>query len=219
LRVWVTEMGRSKLLSWIIPTEKRFFDMLEEQANKNIEASNALNKLLNDYRDVKKKVKKINEMEDEGDSLRHNIIEDLNKTFITPIDREDINAISDLLDDILDFIEGTSTRMFLYDVQEEEIPKEFIDLSALLVEANEIVRKAIREMANGFKDFKTFHHKIHELENKGDTIQRNAIAEVFTSKDAIQVIKWKEIIETLENAIDKCEDVSDIIDGVRMKFT
>jgi predicted phosphate transport protein (TIGR00153 family) len=212
-------MGRSKLLSWIIPTEKRFFDMLEEQANKNIEASNALNKLLNDYRDVKKKVKKINEMEDEGDSLRHNIIEDLNKTFITPIDREDINAISDLLDDILDFIEGTSTRMFLYDVQEEEIPKEFIDLSALLVEANEIVRKAIREMANGFKDFKTFHHKIHELENKGDTIQRNAIAEVFTSKDAIQVIKWKEIIETLENAIDKCEDVSDIIDGVRMKFT
>jgi len=104
-------------------------------------------------------------------------------------------------------------------VREEEIPKEFIDLSSVLVESNELVKSAIREMANGFKDFETIQHKIHELENKGDNIQRNAIADVFRSKDAIQVIKWKEIIETLENAIDKCEDVSDIIDGVRMKFT
>jgi predicted phosphate transport protein (TIGR00153 family) len=212
-------MTKSKLLSWIIPTEKRFFVMLEDQAQMNIDASKALNNLLTDFSDVETKVKKINEMEDEGDTLRHRLVEDINKTFITPIDREDLNAISDLLDDILDFIEGTSTRMFLYRVEADEIPKQFIELSTVLVEAAEEVKKAIRDMASGFNGFKTFHHRIHELENKGDKIQKQAIAEIFESKDAIQVIKWKEIIETLENAIDKCEDVTDIIDGVRMKFT
>jgi predicted phosphate transport protein (TIGR00153 family) len=185
----------------------------------NIDASKALNNLLTDFSDVETKVKKINEMEDEGDTLRHRLVEDINKTFITPIDREDLNAISDLLDDILDFIEGTSTRMFLYRVEADEIPKQFIELSTVLVEAAEEVKKVIRDMASGFNGFKTFHHRIHELENKGDKIQKQAIAEIFESKDAIQVIKWKEIIETLENAIDKCEDVTDIIDGVRMKFT
>jgi predicted phosphate transport protein (TIGR00153 family) len=212
-------MTKSKLLSWIIPTEKRFFVMLEDQAQMNIDASKALNNLLTDFSDVETKVKKINEMEDEGDTLRHRLVEDINKTFITPIDREDLNAISDLLDDILDFIEGTSTRMFLYRVEADEIPKQFIELSTVLVEAAEEVKKAIRDMASGFNGFKTFHHRIHELENKGDKIQKQAIAEIFESKDAIQVIKWKEIIETLENAIDKCEDVTDIIDGVRIKFT
>jgi predicted phosphate transport protein (TIGR00153 family) len=212
-------MRKSKLLSWIIPTEKRFFEMLDNQAAKNIEASLALMDMVKNYTSIEAKAARINEMEDEGDTLRHNLIEDLNKTFITPIDREDINSISDLLDDILDFIEGTSTRLFLYGVVAKDIPKHFVELAGVLVDANEQVKEAIKDMANGFNDFKNFHHRIHELENMGDSIQKNAIAEIFKSKDAIQVIKWKEIIETLESAIDKCEDVTDIIDGVRMKFT
>ncbi len=193
--------------------------MLEEQAEKNIEASKALRDLLKDFTDIEAKIAKIKRMEDAGDTMRHRLIEDLNTTFITPIDREDLNAISDLLDDILDFIEGTSTRMLLYGVKADEIPDHFTELADVLVEANERVREAISEMAKGFKNFQSNHRRIHELENTGDEIQKNAIAEIFSSKDAIQVIKWKEIIETLESAIDKCEDVADIVDGVRMKFT
>jgi predicted phosphate transport protein (TIGR00153 family) len=210
-------MGRSKLLSWIIPTEKRFFDMLGGQAEKTIEASKALSELINDPADIKAKAENLTEMEHAGDTLRHQLIEELNKTFITPIDREDINAISDLLDDILDYIEGTSTRMYLYGAV--KIPMHMAELSETLLEAMENVRSAIADMALGFKEFKSYHHKIHELENKGDEIQKEAIAEIFKSKDAIYVIKWKEIIETLEGAIDKCEDCADIIDDVRMKFT
>ena len=209
--------NKSKLLSWIIPTEKRFFDLLAGQADKTIEASKALVELVKDPSDIQVKAEQLRDMEHEGDDLRHSIIEDLNKTFITPIDREDINAISDLLDDILDYIEGTSTRMLLYRIK--KVPKDMEELAETLLEAIENVKKGILDMGAGFKEFKTFHHKIHELENKGDEISKKAIAEIFKSEDAIYVIKWKEIIETLETAIDKCEDATDIIDDVRMKFS
>ncbi len=99
------------------------------------------------------------------------------------------------------------------------MPEQVSELSEILVEALENVKRGLSDMKEGFKDFKTYHHRIHELENKGDEIQKNAIALVFKTKDAIRIIKWKEIIETLESAIDKCEDVTDIIDDVRMKFT
>ena len=210
-------MKGSSLLSWVLPTEKRFFAMLEGQAVKNIEASKALNDLLNDLKGMQSKAERLTEMEHAGDSLRHHIIEELNKTFITPIDREDINAISDLLDDILDYIEGTSTRMALYDIK--EVPEHVKELAEVLVESTETVSLGITDMASGFKDFTTYHHRIHELENLGDEYQKKALAEIFKTTDAIRVIKWKEIIETLESAVDKCEDVADIIDDVRMKFT
>lgn len=208
---------KSKLLSWILPTEKRFFGMLEEHASKNIEAAKALTELSKDLSDIKEKVERLTEMEHAGDDMRHKIIEELNKTFITPIDREDIFAISDLLDDILDYIEGTSTRMYLYEVK--KIPEHVVELAQTLVMATENVAYAINDMSNGFKDFQGHHRRIHELENEGDRIQRKAIAEIFKTPDAIRIIKWKEIIETLESAIDACEDVADIIDDVRMKFT
>ncbi len=210
-------MRKSKLLSWIIPTEKRFFYMLELQADKSLEAARSLHILVKDISDLSAKAEELRKLENEGDDIRHHIIEELNKTFITPIDREDINSISDLLDDILDFIEGTSTRMKVYEVK--KVPEQVSELSEILVEALENVKRGLSDMKEGFKDFKTYHHRIHELENKGDEIQKNAIALVFKTKDAIRIIKWKEIIETLESAIDKCEDVTDIIDDVRMKFT
>lgn len=209
-------MVKSKFLSWIIPTEKRFFDMLGVQADKTIEASIALKDLIKDSSNLKAEAARITEMEHEGDDIRHKMVEELNKSFITPIDREDINAISDLLDDILDFIEGTSTRMYLYGAV--KIPTHMSELSEILLEAMKNVKSAIDDMAIGFKKFKTYHHRIHELENEGDEIQKNAIAEIFKSQDPFYVIKWKEIIETLESAIDKCEDAADIIDSVRMKF-
>lgn len=210
-------MKRSKLLSWVIPTEKRFFHMLEEHSRMNIMAARTLTELMKDLSDIKIKAEKLTDMEHKGDAIRHHIVEELNQTFITPIDREDIFAISDLLDDILDFIEGTSTRMYLYEVR--TVPEHMIELAETLVESTENVQQAIGDMAKGFHDFSRYHHRIHELENVGDEIQKKAIATIFKTTDAIRVIKWKEIIETLENAIDKCEDVADIIDDVRMKFT
>jgi hypothetical protein len=201
----------------MIPTEKRFFDMLMAQSAKTLEGVEALNEMVNKFENVEEKAKKIKRIEEEGDQLRHNITDELNKTFITPIDREDINALSSSLDNVLDLADGTSTRLVLFEIK--KVPQSLINLADILTRATTEVNWAVECLAKAqsHKDFPRCHINIHKLENEGDGVQKNAIANLFKTEDVVNILKLKELIERVEDAIDRCEDVSDVIDDILMK--
>ncbi|MEN6357687.1 MAG: DUF47 family protein [Armatimonadota bacterium] len=202
----------------IIPREEAFFDLFKAQATNVVEGAVLLKDLLEDYTDVDQKRMKIEKTESFGDEIAHKIIEKLNKTFITPIDREDIHALSSALDDILDFINATSQRLNLYGV--ESISAEAKELANIVLRAAEETL-ALTESMKNLKDVKSMKSRwieVNRLENEGDKVSRNAIAGLFKNeKDPIEVIKWKELYEHLEMAIDKCEDAANIVEAVALK--
>lgn len=205
---------RSGLLSFLVPTEKRFFELLERQAQKAEEGVRALYDLLKNFTDVEEKARILTRIENEGDEIRHEIANELNRTFITPLDREDINTLSGTLDDLLDYAEGISTRIILFELK--TVPKEVVDLAAIFLQAAEAAHKSIANLKDREEAMKHVR-VIHRLENEGDYIYRTALANLFKEKDVMHVLKVKEIVETLEGACDKCEDIADVIDEIIVK--
>ncbi len=205
--------GRS-FLSFLVPTEGRFFEMLQRQAEKAEEGVRALYDLLKNFTDVEEKARALTNIENEGDEIRHEIVNELNRTFITPLDREDINTLSGTLDDLLDYAEGISTRVILFEIR--SVPREVVDMAAFFLQAAEAAHKAIanlKEPPEAMKHVKA----IHRLENEADYVYRTALANLFKEKDVMHVLKIKEIVETLEGACDKCEDIADVIDEIVVK--
>lgn len=188
------------------------------QAANVVEGAVLLKDLLEDYTDIDQKRMKIEKAESFGDEIAHKIIEKLNMTFITPMDREDIHALSSALDDILDFINATAQRLNLYGVI--SISPEAIELANIVLRAAEETL-ALTESMKNLKDVKGMKRRwieVNRLENEGDKVSRNAIAGLFKNeKDPIEVIKWKELYEHLETAIDKCEDAANIVEAVALK--
>lgn len=199
----------------MIPTEKRFFDMLKAQSAKTLEGVEALSDMVNKFENVEEKAKKIKHIEEEGDQLRHNITDELNRTFITPIDREDINALSSSLDNVLDLADGAATRLVLFEIK--KVPQSLITLVGILLKATREVNAAVQCLTKAHEDFSKCHISIHKLENEADTIQKSAIANLFKTEDVVNILKLKELIERVEDAIDRCEDVSDVIDDILIK--
>ena len=202
----------------LIPREEAFFDMFRAQAANVVEGAKLLRDLLDDYTDVDQKRMKIEAAESVGDEIAHRIMEKLNTTFITPMDREDIHALTSALDDILDYINATSQRLQLYNVT--EVTDDARALAEVILRAAEETEALTDNMEN-LKDVKNLKQRwieVNRLENEGDKISRNAIACLFeTQKDPIEVIKWKELYEHLETAIDKCEDAANIVEAVVLK--
>ncbi len=200
------------------PREERFFELFDRAAEKIEHGVQRFVDLVNNYSEVEKKIKEIKDIEHESDKITHETIEKLNTTFITPFDREDIHELITKMDDILDFMEAASQRMFLYRV--EKPTEELKGLANTLLSAVKEVKVAINKLRN-FKDRKPILAsciEINSLENEGDNLLRNAIASLFkNSPDPITVIKLKEIYETIEIAIDRCEDVANIIEGIVLK--
>ena len=203
----------------LIPREEKFFIMLKKISENVVIGAKKLEDLVKDYENVEQKAKEILETEHEGDILTHEIIEALNKTFVTPFDREDIYSLVGRLDDIIDYIEAVTDKLLLYKIKKPT--KEVVRMAQIIVESTEEVNKAIV----GLKDLKhprrILDHciEINRLENEGDKVSREILAKLFeTATDAIEAIKWKEIYEHLEMATDKCEDVADIIEGVVVKY-
>jgi len=190
-----------------------------ERSSKNVlEGARLLSDLIINYIDVEGKSKRIKEIEHEGDKITHETVKKLNHTFITPIDREDIYALISKMDDVLDFIEAVSSRMFLYKVKSPT--KEIHDLMEILIKSVEEIDKAVHELRNIKKPEAILNYciEINTLENKSDVILRDAVAKLFeNSTNPIEVIKWKEIYENLETAVDRCEDVANVIEGVVLK--
>ena len=205
------------LKEWIIPQEREFFDLLERQAAIVAEGALALRDLLRDFRDVGAKRKLIKDIEHRGDDTVHTIFEELNKTFITPIDREDIIALASDLDNVLDMIDAAANRLDLYKIVE---PNEaMIDISEVIVEATSALRKAVGMIRNMRQadDVEKIAVEVNRLENVADDLMNTAVADLFREKDVVYILKAKEIIEQLEEATDYCEDVANVLSDIVAK--
>ncbi|MGA3207800.1 MAG: DUF47 family protein [Syntrophales bacterium] len=202
----------------IIPKEEKFFDLFYELATKIEEGGELFLDMVEHYEYSEPKIVKLKELEHEADVITHRTYEKMHKTFLTPIDREDIYALVNKMDSILDMIEASAARMSLYKVK---IPaKEIIDQSKILNEAIKKVKYIVHAMKN-MKNAKMIIDacvEINTLENEGDIVMRMTMTRLFEQeKDPIELIKWKEIFERIEEAIDVCEDVANIVEGIVLK--
>lgn len=202
----------------ITAKEGIFFELFSITAADTCKAANMLEELMNNYVDVTNKIRAIEEIEHKCDGHVHSMLEQLNRSFITPIDREDIYLIAKELDNITDDIESTAHRFRMFNVT--GIRDEAKKLAKLIVQCTEELMDVMAELKK-MKTSKKLKEKIIEvnrIEDEGDEIFRSAMQQLFISEsNPIEVIKWKEIYEYLENTLDACEDVANIIEGVVMK--
>jgi predicted phosphate transport protein (TIGR00153 family) len=199
----------------LLPHDASFFAHFEAQGKKTVEGCRAFLQMIEDPTGLEAKAERVKRIEHECDDITHAVVESLHKTFITPIDRNDIYRLITKMDDIMDMVEAAAERLALYDIP--KMTTEVAELARCLVSSAEHVLGAV----SGIKDLKKpsgiLEHcvEINRLENVADGILRGALAKLFREeKDPISVIKWKEIYETLESATDRCEDVANIIEGV-----
>jgi uncharacterized protein len=194
-----------------------FLDLFDKAAANISQAAITLVAIMDHFTNLDNWAKEIRELEEDGDLLTHDITKKLHKTVITPFDREDIHALASTLDDILDFIRGTASRLAVFKMK--VATKEAVIMSKELLTTVELVHKAINKLKEkNYSHMQEYCIEINKLENKMDRVFRDALGHLFDEiKDPILVIKWKEIYEHLENASDKCEDVADILESIAIK--
>jgi hypothetical protein len=202
---------------WVIPQDKVFFDMVEHQADVVIEGAEALLDLAKGFHHVAQKRDKIKDIERKGDEIVHEIAEALNRTFVTPIDHDDLSKLTSRLDDILDYIEAASHRMWSYEI--ERVPPDMVRLTEVILASAKEVNHAVKDLRRFKKNTEIFQHciEVNRLENLGDDITHTAVAALFKEQDVVDIIKLKEIYEYLEMATDKCEDAADVIKDIFVK--
>ena len=206
-------------LSWIRSNDKAIIDVLGEQAENLLKATSMLVELMTKYESVADYLSKITDMEHEGDEIAHRLFNIIDQTFVTPIDREDISKLTSSLDEILDSTQGAADRLVLFKIKKPTLY--MIEIAKVLLSASQEVYQAILQIRN-FKrttDLVEHCHNISKYEHQGDTVYRNAIAELFKTNNPIEIIKLKEIYETLEGALDRCADVADVIEDITLKYT
>jgi predicted phosphate transport protein (TIGR00153 family) len=203
-----------------LPRDEKFYDFFEKCAQQAVQGAVQLEELLRNFSDVRVKAKQIKDIEHEGDLITHDTIESLNRTFITPFDREDIHDLITSLDDVLDYIEACAERLFLFKI--DKTTEEAILISGILVKAVKQLEQAVCQLRRLKDADSILKHcaEIDRLENEGDYLNRAAVAKLFEAdNNPLEVIKWKEIYETMENAIDRCEDVANVLEGIALKNT
>jgi len=204
----------------ILPQDDKFYDYFEKCAQQVVQGAVQLDELLRNFTDVQIKTKQIKDIEHEGDIITHDTIESLNRTFITPLDREDIHDLITSLDDVLDYIEACSERLFLFKI--DKTTEEAILISGVLLKTTRELEQGVRQLRRLKQADAIIKHcaEINRLENEGDYLNRAAVAKLFEpNNNPLEVIKWKEIYETMENAIDRCEDVANVLEGIALKNT
>jgi uncharacterized protein len=203
----------------LIPREQKFFDLFEQSAQTGVKAAQWLKKLVDTWENVEKIVADITEYEHQGDTITHQIMYQLNRTFVTPFDREDIALLAHSLDDITDLIHAAADTMLLYKVKTP--PKGARDLADIIVQITTEVGRAVPQLRRNkvqTQQILSFCVEINRLENLADKVYRSALTELFDdTSDIAGVIKWREIYEQMENATDRCEDVADVLEGVALK--
>ncbi len=201
-----------------MPREEKFFGLFEESAHNMVKTAQGLKRLTDSWEDVEKRVSEITELEHQGDTITHQIMEQLHRTFITPFDREDIALLAHTLDDVVDFIHAAADAMLLYKVNSpSQRTKELADI---IVQATTEVERAMPRLRHRaeLKQILPYCVEINRLENAADRVYRSAIAELFDdSTDVAQTINWREIYEHMETATDRCEDVANVLEGVALK--
>jgi predicted phosphate transport protein (TIGR00153 family) len=203
------------LLQRLLPREEGFFDLFRKQAENINNGAEAFLRMLLHYTGVPEQVQNIKAIEHAGDEITHQTFRMLNKTFITPFDREDIHELVSTMDDVIDLIDAAASRFALYRVETLRVGT--LDLARVLVSATKELSAAIHAIE---KPDTAMKHciEINRYENESDRICRTLIAQLFDEeKDPVQIIKWKEIFEVIETAVDKCEDVADVIESIILK--
>ncbi len=205
-------------LSWVKSNEKQLLKILDDLAIKAVETSEALLVLLDDLGNTEK-MEKVRKLETEGDVLTRDIFSELNKTFITPLDREDMQRIASKVDDVIDFMDGIAARLYSYQIKS---PPPF---SRMMIEELVKATKEVQYMVSKLQKIKNPQDMINhcrntsDIEHKVDDLYREAIKDLFESQDAIHIIKLKDIYESIETASDRCVDVADVIEDIVLKYT
>jgi predicted phosphate transport protein (TIGR00153 family) len=201
----------------LIPREVRFFDYFEQQSEHIQKGAALLHELVHNFSDARAKASAIKEVEHEGDLVTHEIVKKLNTTFVTPIDREDIHALATALDDVLDYIEAAAERLVVYRIKEPTSAcRAMADVIVKTAAATDRTIRCLRRMDPGFHEHAV---EVNRLENAADNLLRDSLAALFEEGgDPIEVIKWKEIYETMEIVTDRCEDVANVIEGIILKM-
>ena len=201
-----------------IPREEKFFELFEQSAQNMVKAAQGLKEMVDNCGDVVKSVAEITELEHQGDTITHQIIAQLHRTFVTPFDREDIVLLAHRLDDVTDFIHAAADAMLIYKI-ERSTPRAQ-ELADIIVQAATEVEKAMPQLRRlvELKQILPRCVEINRLENMADRVFRAAMGELFDEDiDMAQVIKWREIYEYMEAATDRCEDVANVLEGVALK--
>jgi predicted phosphate transport protein (TIGR00153 family) len=199
----------------LMPKKSIFFTLFTQHAQNALEASQALEKLVTDFSSLEDKVRDIHAIEHYGDKLTHQIIQELNGTFVTPLDREDIVGLASKLDDVTDVCYDVAEMVSLYKVTSIR-PAAVRQARTLVQAATEVV--ALLQNLEKLRGLDPHWIKIHTLENEGDAVFREAVAVLFArSTDPVEIIKWKDIHGLIEIAIDRCEDVANIVEMIVVK--
>jgi predicted phosphate transport protein (TIGR00153 family) len=201
------------------PREQKFFDLFEQSTQNMVRAAQELKRMVDTWDNAGERLTVITELEHQGDTITHQIMAQLHRTFVTPFDREDIALMAHSLDDVTDFIHAAADAMLIYRIDRpSQRAKELADI---IVQAATEVERAVpylRRRGAELKQALPLCVEINRLENVADRIYRSALAELFDdSADMAQVIKWREIYGYMESATDRCEDVADVLEGVALK--
>jgi predicted phosphate transport protein (TIGR00153 family) len=213
-------MNVNAIFQFLVPKDSKFFPLFEQVATNLLDGSKAF-KVLTSEKDLSKlddHIKKVKELEQKGDNLTHEIFLALNSTFITPFDRQDIQTLTSSMDDVLDYINGTCQRIRAY--RPVQLPTELDQMADILVQSSELILKSIKQLNNhrNFEQIKAHCVLINTYENQADELYHTGLSKLFKEeKDPIELIKNKEILQTIEKATDCAEDVSDVLKTIIIK--
>jgi len=205
------------MFSWIKSTDKELLDIFDNLAKKAVETAEAIVILFSDLSDVKQHTI-IKKLESQADDLTRDIFAELNKTFITPFDREDMQRIASKIDDVIDFMDGIAARTHSYKIT--TTPPYALEIAKELVNATKEVEYMVSKLKNikNTEDMITHCRNTGDIEHTVDELYRKSIEKLFESNDAITIIKLKDIYETMETASDRCVDVADVIEDIVLKY-
>jgi hypothetical protein len=207
------------LREWLIPQDKIFFDLFEKQAGIIKEAGWQLVALTEDFTNVKEKRHAIELLEHEGDQITHDIYDQLNRMFITPLDPEEISRLASTLDEVLDYIDGATEKMYYYGIQSTDTH---------MIELAKLIHMSVIEIEGAVKGIRSIKNpryieerciEVNRLENLADDVLAHAVTDLFRSSDAIMIIKFKDIYEHLETATDNCEDVANVLSDIAIRHS
>jgi predicted phosphate transport protein (TIGR00153 family) len=213
-------MKLDQLIKKLLPHDEHFYALLEESAQNLVKAGTELKKLplCKTHAQRIEAAKRIKDIEHDGDSITHRIFSELNSTFVTPLDREDIHELASALDDILDHIDGCANRFALYKIT--RVPKAVVQLIDVLVLSMDELKNGVHLLRklDDIDNLKASFTRVNEYENQADDIFDKAVADLFDKeKDPVQIIKLKEVFVGLETATDKCEDAANVLEGILIK--
>jgi uncharacterized protein Yka (UPF0111/DUF47 family) len=202
----------------LIPRNYRFYDLFEKSAHNLVSAAEVLADLMEHFENVEMKTARMKELERVGDGIIHEIVEQLHRTFVTPLDREDITALAEHMDDVMDYMEGATTALRIYGIHRPTAAA--CGVADLLRLQTVQVEKAVPKLRHRSQLRSVPEHcvEIHRLENEADTLFLDAMARLFEEEPSpVEIIKWREIYDQLERATDSCEHVANVLEGIVLK--